>query len=65
MDDTISLTMKLMLLMTIKIAQLQPYGGTTNDGWRVPVNFLAPSDHSGVRKPTVDIYLRLLGATCG
>ena len=59
MDDNISFTVKLMLLVTIKTASLQPPGGVVNDSWRMPVGFLAPSDHRGVRKPTVDAQLRL------
>ena len=66
MDDKISSTMKLMLLMTIKKrAQLQPPGGLRDDSWRVPVGFLAPSDYKGARKPTVDVQINLWGAACG
>ena len=65
MDDKISFTMKLMLLMTIKTARLQPPGRMINDSWRVPVGFLTPSDHKGARKLTVDAQMRLWGATGG
>ena len=57
--------MKLMLLMTIKTARLQPPGGVRNDSLRVPVGFLTPSDYKGVRKPTVDLQMRLWGAAGG
>ena len=36
-----------------------PSWGMINDSWRVPVGFLAPSDHRSVRKPTVDAQLCL------
>ena len=65
MDDKISFTMKLMLLMTIKTARLQPPGGMRNDSWRVPVGFPTPSDHKGAGKPTVDLHIRLWGAAGG
>ena len=39
--------------------------GDENDGWRVPIGFLTPSDHRGVGKPTVDTQLRLWGAPGG
>ena len=62
MDDKISFTMKLMLLMTIKTARLHRRGGTKNDSWRVPVGFLIPSNYRGVGNLTVDAQLRLWGA---
>ena len=65
MDDKISFTMKLMLLMSIKTARLQPPGRIGNDSWRVPVGFLTPSDYKGARKPTVDLHIRLWGAAGG
>ena len=65
MDDKISFTMKLMLLMTIKTARLQPPRGMRNDSCRVPVGFLTLSDYKGVRKPTVDAQMRLWGAAGG
>ena len=65
MDDKISFTMKLMLLMTIKTARLQPPGGMRNDSWRVPVDFPASSDYKGAGKPTVDAQMRLWGAAGG
>ena len=40
MYDKISFTMKLMLLVTINMARLQPPGGMRNDSWKVPVGFL-------------------------
>ena len=50
--------MKLMLLMTIKTARLQPPGGMRNDSWRVPIGFLTPSDYKGVRnRPWICTYI--------
>ena len=62
MDDKISLTMKLMLLMTIKKFTVSAAWGDEKDVWRMLVGFLTPSDHRGARKPTVDTHLRLWGA---
>jgi hypothetical protein len=52
MEDKISFTMKIMLLMTIKTARLHTPGGMKHHGWRVPVGFCTPSDYKGVGKPT-------------
>ena len=65
MDDNISFTVKLMLLVTIKTARLQPPVRMRNDSWRVPVGFLTPSDYKGAGKPTVDSQMRLWGAASG
>ena len=65
MDNKISFTMKLMLLVTVKTARLQSPGGMINDSWRVTVGFPAPSDYKGAGKPTVDAQMRLWGATDG
>ena len=62
MDDKISFTMKLFLLMTIKTAQLHRRGGMKNDSLRVTVSFPTPSDYKGAGKPTVDAHLRLWDA---
>ena len=59
MDDKISFTVKLMLLMTIKTARLQPPGGMRNDSWRVPVGFLTSSNHKGVGNSTMNAQLRV------
>lgn len=59
MGDKISFTMKLMLLRTMKTAQLHRRGEMKNHVWRVPVDFHTPPDYKGVRHPTVDVQLRL------
>ena len=65
MDDKMSFTLKLMLLMTIKMARLQPSGWMRNDSWGVAVGFPASSDYKGAGKLTVDAQLRLWGASGG
>ena len=59
MDDKISFTMKLMILMTIKHGTVADTWGDENDSWRVPVGFHAPYDYKGVTKPTTNAQLRL------
>ena len=62
MDDKISYNMKCMLLTTVKMARCTSVGGMKNDSWRVPVDFLAPSDYKGVRKLAGDAQLHLWGS---
>ena len=59
MNDKISLTTKLMLLMIIKTTRLLPPGGMENDSLRVPVSFPTPYDYTGVVKLTMNAQLRL------
>ena len=54
MDDKISFTMKIMLLMAIEKARLQPPGEMKNNIWKVPFGSLTPSDYKGVRKLTMN-----------
>ena len=59
MDDKISFTAKLMLVVTIKMARLHTPGGMKIDSLRVPVGFPTPSDYKVVGKSTMNAQVCL------